>query len=196
MPSECKLARPRWLQKESRRIQVVPKSPAVRTAELLGRPGPPPYAFLPPQKTSVFNSLFVCGVGMVQIPIPGPVGCWAVAGGPTVPRGLLVTVSINDQVQRRQMCTQHICCRHLMSGKVLGLCWSRISFFPASKAKQKAWVAVSATWTDWLKWPSFNWRGTFRWKVESSHPPWEHISSKFHVALGSQCSISKAFPDV
>lgn len=183
-----------------RRIGVVPKSPAVRTTELLGSPGPPPCAFFFSfflQKSSVFNSLFVCGVGMVQIPIPQLLGLVLCRSRRSCcARGLLVVVPVAGQVQSTQMCTQHICCSHPMSGKVLGLCWSRITFFQASKAKQKAWVAVSAMWTDWLKWPSFNWRGAFRWNVESSHPPREHISSKFYVALGSQRFINKAFPDV
>lgn len=139
------MARPRWLQKESRRIGVVPKSPAVRTAELLGSPGPPHYAFPSPPLEKLCFQFSMC-VGGWDGANPNPSACWVPAGaeGCTVPRGLLVVVPIADQVQSRQMCTQHICCSHPMSGKVLGLCWSRISFFPASKAKQKAWVAVSA----------------------------------------------------
>lgn len=121
----------------------MPKSPAVRTTELLGSPGPPPCAFFFfsffLQKSSVFNSLFVCGVGMVQIPIPQLLGLVLCRSRRSCcARGLLVVVPVAGQVQSTQMCTQHICCSPPMSGKVAGPLLEQNHFLPSQQSQAES----------------------------------------------------------
>lgn len=183
------------------KVRQCQKSPVERTTEAPGKLSKAlTWVFLL-VKRDFLSSLPLCEGGMARSPLPRSAGSrrsrlrevfprrWSHQGRSQLGRSWANRWASNTSAGSR-----------LVSGKVLGCCWRGISpsrnlFLPASKSKQKAWVAVSAMWVDRLTWPRFIQKRHFQVKCWIFSTPGEHGSSKFYMALGSWCFINKAFPD-